>query len=80
VQRGGDPSAFDRVLASRLGYESVLAVMNNENDKMAGMVNNKATLTPLEDTWTKKKDMDMTYLKMNEVLAAQQVKALEVTA
>jgi 6-phosphofructokinase len=68
------------VLASRLGYESVLAVMNNENDKMAGMVNNKATLTPLEDTWTKKKDMDMTYLKMNEVLAAQQVKALEVTA
>ncbi len=54
--------------------------MNNENDKMVGMVNNKATLTPLEDTWTKKKDMDMTYLKMNEVLAAQQVKALEVTA
>jgi len=80
VQRGGDPSAFDRVLASRLGYESVLAVMNNENDKMSGMVNNKATLTPLEDTWTKKKDMDMTYLKMNEVLAAQQVKSLEVTA
>jgi 6-phosphofructokinase 1 len=79
VQRGGDPSAFDRVLASRLGYESVLAVMNNENDKMAGIVNNKATLTPLEDTWTKKKDMDMTYLKMNEVLASQQQKALEVT-
>jgi len=79
VQRGGDPSAFDRVLASRLGYESVLAVMNNENDKMAGMVNNKATLTPLEDTWTQKKDMDMTYLKMNEVLASQQQKALEVT-
>ena len=75
VQRGGDPSAFDRVLASRLGYESVLAVMNNENDKMVGMVNNTATLTPLEDTWTKKKDMDMTYLKMNEVLAAQQVKS-----
>lgn len=80
VQRGGDPSAFDRVLASRLGYESVLAVMNNENDKMVGMANNTATLTPLEDTWTKKKDMDMTYLKMNEVLAAQQEKALEVIA
>ena len=78
VQRGGDPSAFDRVLASRLGYESVLAVMNNENDKMVGMANNIATLTPLEDTWTKKKDMDMTYLKMNQVLAAQQVKTLEV--
>jgi 6-phosphofructokinase len=67
------------VLASRLGYESVLAVMNNENDKMAGMVNKVPTLTPLEETWTKKKDMDLEYLKMNEVLAAQQVKALEVT-
>ncbi len=80
VQRGGDPSAFDRVLASRLGYESILAVMNNENDKMVGMVKNIATLTPLEETWIKKKDMDMTYLKMNEVLAAQQQKALEVLA
>jgi len=78
VQRGGDPSAFDRVLASRLGYESVLAVMNNENDKMVGMVNNITTLTPLEDTWAKKKNMDMTYLKMNQVLAAQQQKTLEV--
>jgi hypothetical protein len=53
--------------------------MNNENDKMAGMVNKVPTLTPLEETWTKKKDMDLEYLKMNEVLAAQQVKALEVT-
>jgi 6-phosphofructokinase 1 len=78
VQRGGDPSAFDRVLASRLGYESVLAVMNNQNDKMVGMAKNTVTLTPLEETWTKKKDMDMTYLKMNEVLAGQQVKSVEV--
>jgi hypothetical protein len=46
---------------------------------MAGMVNNVPTLTPLEDTWTKKKNMDLTYLKMNEVLSAQQVKTLEVT-
>ncbi|MEM0492573.1 MAG: 6-phosphofructokinase [Candidatus Thermoplasmatota archaeon] len=69
VQRGGDPTAFDRVLASRLGYEAVLAIMNNENDKMVGMVNNKITLTPLEETWTRKKDIDITYLKMNEILA-----------
>lgn len=78
VQRGGDPSAFDRVLASRLGYESVLAVMNNENDKMVGMVKNTPTLTPLEDTWMKKKDMDMTYMKMNEILASQQEKTVEM--
>jgi 6-phosphofructokinase 1 len=69
LQRGGDPTAFDRVLASRLGYEAVLGVMNNETDKMVGIVNKTVTLTPLEDTWSKKKDMDLTYLKMNEILA-----------
>lgn len=78
VQRGGSPSAFDRVLASRLGYEAVIAIMNNETDKMVGMVNKAVTLTPLQDTWTKKKEMDMTYLKMNEVLAAQQQMSQQV--
>lgn len=69
LQRGGDPTAFDRVLASRLGYEAVLAVMDNQTDKMVGLVNKTVTLTPLEETWTKKKDLDLVYLKMNEVLA-----------
>ena len=78
VQRGGEPTAFDRVLASRLGYEAVLAVMNNQNDKMVGMINKTPTLTPLEETWTKKKDMDMAYLKMNAILAAQQQKPIEL--
>jgi 6-phosphofructokinase 1 len=80
VQRGGSPSGFDRVLASRLGYEAVLAIMNNETDKMVGMVNKMVTLTPLQDTWAKKKEMDINYLKMNEVLAAQQQKPLQVLA
>jgi 6-phosphofructokinase 1 len=70
VQRGGAPTAFDRVLASRLGYEAVLAIMNNESDKMVGMVNNRITLTPLEETWARKKDIDMTYLRMNEIIGA----------
>jgi len=69
IQRGGSPTAFDRVLASRLGYEAVLAIMNNENDKMVGMVNSQVALTPLEDTYTKKKVVDLTYVKLNEILA-----------
>jgi 6-phosphofructokinase 1 len=69
VQRGGSPSAFDRVLASRLGYEAVLAVMNDETDKMVGLVNKTVMLTPLQETWTKKKELDMAYLKMNEILS-----------
>ena len=68
-QRGGSPTAFDRLLASRLGYESVLAVMNNVNDKMIGLVHNDVVFTPLHDTWTKKKQIDKTYVKMAEILA-----------
>jgi len=68
-QRGGSPTAFDRLLASRLGYEAVLAVMNDENDKMIGLVHNTVALTPLEETWTRKKEIDKSYIKMAEILA-----------
>jgi len=68
-QRGGSPTAFDRLLASRLGYEAVLAVMNGENDKMIGLLHNTVTLTPLEETWTRKKGIDESYIKMAEILA-----------
>ena len=68
-QRGGSPTAFDRLLASRLGYEAVLAVMNGENDKMIGLVHNTIALTPLEETGTRKKGIDKSYIKMAEILA-----------
>ena len=68
-QRGGNPTAFDRVLASRLGYEAVLAVINGENDKMVGLLHTTVALTPLEETWSRKKRIDESYIKMAEVLA-----------
>ena len=68
-QRGGSPTAFDRLLASRLGYEAVLAIMNGENDKMVGLLHTTVALTPLEETWSRKKRIDESYIKMAEVLA-----------
>lgn len=68
-QRGGSPTALDRILASRLGYEAILAIMNGENDKMVGIVHNNVTITPLEETWTKKKVIDNKYIEMAEILA-----------
>jgi 6-phosphofructokinase 1 len=68
-QRGGSPTALDRLLASRFGYETIHAVMNNESDKMVGMMNNTIMLTPLEETWKKKKAIDTANLTMAEVLA-----------
>ena len=47
IQRGGSPSAYDRVLASRLGNAAVHALINNNKDMMVGIVNNQIKHTPI---------------------------------
>jgi 6-phosphofructokinase 1 len=69
IQRGGSPTSFDRILGARLGYETVLSLMKNETGKMVGIVNNKVVLTPLEETWRKKKKIDKSYLSIAEILS-----------
>lgn len=49
LQRGGSPSSFDRVLASRLGYAAVKGLLNGENRQMVGLRGNAIVMTPLED-------------------------------
>ena len=48
MQRGGSPSAADRILASTLGHESVLALIKGYEKNMVGIMNNKVVYTPLE--------------------------------
>jgi len=69
VQRGGSPSAKDRVLASRLGYWSVKHLIDGKANVMVGEINGKIVLTDLEDTFGKKKSIDMDALEMAMVLA-----------
>lgn len=49
LQRGGSPSSFDRVLASRLGFAAVRALINGENRQMVGLRGNTVVLTPLDE-------------------------------
>jgi 6-phosphofructokinase 1 len=49
LQRGGSPSSFDRVLASRLGYAAVKELLNGETRHMIGLRGNSIVLTPLEE-------------------------------
>lgn len=49
LQRGGNPSAFDRMLAVRLGVFSVNALVNGETNKMAGIINNQLCLTDFNE-------------------------------
>ncbi|HNB82528.1 MAG TPA: 6-phosphofructokinase, partial [Chitinophagaceae bacterium] len=41
IQRGGNPSGADRILASRLGYAAVMALLNGHKQEMLGVVNNE---------------------------------------
>ncbi|WP_424493788.1 6-phosphofructokinase [Salinimicrobium sp. GXAS 041] len=48
IQRGGKPSCFDRVLASRLGVGAVEALMRGESNVMIGITDKKVTSVDFE--------------------------------
>lgn len=68
IQRGGSPTAHDRVLASRLGSAAVKALTEGRNNVMAGVVNNATTFTPLSETWSIKKSLNTELLELAKVL------------
>jgi len=55
IQRGGSPTAQDRVLASRLGAGAVQLLINNEISKMIGMRQNKLLSHSFENIFLKKR-------------------------
>ncbi len=69
VQRGGSPTAADRILASRLGYAAVEALIEGKTDLMAGVVADEIHFTPLHETWEKRKDVNQKMRQMAKVLA-----------
>jgi 6-phosphofructokinase 1 len=59
---------MDRVLASRLGYAAVEALIKGEQNIMVGIVNNKVKYTSFKDAITKEKGMDRDLLQMAYIL------------
>jgi len=69
VQRGGNPTASDRILASELGAAAVEALLRGESDVMVGRVDKRIVLTRLPETWEKKKGFDADLYELARVLA-----------
>jgi 6-phosphofructokinase 1 len=69
IQRGGSPTARDRILATKLGAYAVEAIAEGTTDVMVGEVGGRLQTTPLEDTWTRKKALDPFLLKLIPALA-----------
>lgn len=69
LQRGGSPSAFDRVLASILGFSAVEALLTGHKGVMVGIRNNAVEYTPFKDAIAKSKPMNKELLRMAHILA-----------
>lgn len=68
VQRGGSPSAQDRILASRLGAGAVDCLDRGEYGVLVGWVDNALKATPLQDVVGKTKQLDMQLFELARVL------------
>jgi 6-phosphofructokinase 1 len=68
IQRGGSPSAHDRVLASRLGFEAVKAIHEGQSEVMVGVVNHQVKITPLKETFGKVKSINYDLVELAKVL------------
>jgi 6-phosphofructokinase 1 len=69
VQRGGSPTAKDRVLASKLGAAAVDSVVKGMSGYMVGELKGEIAFTPLKDTWEKRKELDSNLLRLVKVLS-----------
>lgn len=69
IQRGGTPTARDRVLASRLGVAAVQALMEGHSSVMVGVVNQEIKITPMRNVWSKKKSINYELLELAKILS-----------
>lgn len=69
IQRGGSPTAADRVLASRLGHAAVEALLKGEKGVAAGIVNNEVKLTPFSQAIKHNDTLNHSLLDLAQVLS-----------
>lgn len=67
IQRGGNPSAFDRVLASRMGIHAVELLRNNESGKAVGIQDNNMISVDINDV-NNKRDIKESKYNLMELL------------
>lgn len=69
IQRGGSPTAKDRILASRLGAAAVEALFGGTSGVMVGEVEGEVELTPLKDAVERKKGINRALLDLVQTLS-----------
>jgi len=69
MQRGGSPSCFDRVLASRMGVKAVESLIEGKTNYMVGLKNNAMELTPLHKAIKGKSKINLELLRVSDIMS-----------
>ena len=69
MQRGGTPTCFDRVLASRMGVYAVEKLISGNSNAMVGVIDEKMMLTPLKNAIKKNSKIDKNLIKVSDILS-----------
>ncbi|WP_179020105.1 6-phosphofructokinase [Winogradskyella forsetii] len=69
MQRGGSPSCFDRVLASRMGVKAVESLLTGKSNFMVGIKNDVMDLTPFDQAVKGKSKINMELLRVSDIMS-----------
>ena len=69
LQRGGSPSAYDRILASRLGAGAIDAILEGQRNVMIGIHNDEVVYVPFSEAIKKDKPLDKSLIKVLDELS-----------
>ncbi|MFO8148541.1 MAG: 6-phosphofructokinase [Bacteroidota bacterium] len=69
IQRGGSPSCFDRVLASRLCVRAVELLLDGQENLMVGIVNNRVEACSLDQALQSKHEINKDLLRISDILS-----------
>jgi len=69
LQRGGSPTYFDRVLASRMGVAAVEGLLEDKKDAMVGIKDNKIVFNDFDTIMSKYHEIDGEYLRLAKILS-----------
>ena len=69
IQRGGSPTAMDRVNSSRMGFAAVEALMNGEKNSMIGIVDKNIKYTPFENAVKHIQELNPDLMRMVDILS-----------
>jgi len=68
MQRGGSPSCFDRVLASRMGVKAVESILTGKSNYMVGLKNDIIDITPFDQAVKGKSKINMELIRVSDIM------------